>query len=131
MAHLVCGAPLLVLSWPHTLPRLSSCAPGESAPLLVLTSNGAPHPRCATTNIFFKTSNGAPHTRCAISNPGYQWRFPRRCAIGNLRAARYFGQPPTTLTFPTSFSPPPPPSLSRLPPPPHLICTIDSPKLSG
>src|SRR3989337_3617539 len=53
MAHLVCGAPLLVLSWPHTLPRLSSGAPGESVPLLVLTSNGAPHPRCATTNNFF------------------------------------------------------------------------------
>ena len=36
-----------------------------------------------------------------------------------------------TLTFPTSFSPPPPPRLCRLPPPPHLICTIDSSKLGG
>lgn len=52
MAHLVCGAPLLSLSWPHTLSYTYQWRTMESGPLLVLSSNGTPHPRCATTNIF-------------------------------------------------------------------------------
>ena len=60
MAHHIHGAPLLTIFFFKT----SNGAPGDSAPLLVLTSNGTPHTLCATTNnffyFFFKTSNGAP-----------------------------------------------------------------------
>ena len=41
MAHLVCGAPLLVLKKKIKNKIVSSGTPGDSAPLLVLTSNGA------------------------------------------------------------------------------------------
>ena len=70
MAHHVCGAPphtsaplvssLLMAHQTHGAQLLASFfsktingAPGHSAPLLVLTSNGAPHARCATTDNFF------------------------------------------------------------------------------
>src|SRR5215216_2276289 len=73
MAHLECGAPLLVLK-KKLKKKLSVVAHrGCGAPLLVKTSNDALSPGAPLLSLGRvwgqdKTSNGAPHTRCAISN---------------------------------------------------------------
>ena len=52
MAHHTLCAPLLTNFFTFLF-KTSNGAPGYNAPLLVETSNGAPQPRCATTNKFF------------------------------------------------------------------------------
>ena len=62
MAHHKKGAPL-VIKFFHFCIRTNG-ASYQSAPLLVLTSNGAPDMECASTDFFYsffcKTTNGAP-----------------------------------------------------------------------
>ena len=80
--------------------------------------------------IFCKTTNGAPPAGAPlvtrVTNGAYVGGAPLITwdQLDILDSHTY------TLTFPTSFSPPPSPSF-RLNPPPHLISTIDSSKLSG
>ena len=52
MAHQTHGAPLLANFIIFYFSKTINGAPGHSAPLLVLTSNGAPVTPCATTIIF-------------------------------------------------------------------------------
>ena len=63
MAHQTKGAPLVIIFFHFYIH--TNGASYRSAPLLVLTSNGAPDQECASTEFFFilffaKTTNGAP-----------------------------------------------------------------------
>ena len=66
MAHQAQGAPQVTIFFHFS--KHTNGASGQSAPLVVLTSNGAPAAECATTVFFYsffcKTTNGAPLQNC-------------------------------------------------------------------
>ena len=125
MAHPAHGAPLVPKNF-FELVRLSKHTNGasrHSAPLLVVTSNGAPSRRCATNVIFLllllflfcKSSNGAPPGGAPlvtwITNGAFVAGAPlvsgqQQDILDSLSSHTHF--------LPTSFSPPPPPCLGCL-----------------
>ena len=125
MAHPAHGAPLVPIFF-FELVRLSKHTNGAStggAPLLEVTSNGAPARRCATNVIFLllllflfcKSSNGAPPGGAPlvtwITNGAFVAGAPlvsgqQQDILDSLSSHTHF--------LPTSFSPPPPPCLGCL-----------------
>ena len=106
----------------------------DNAPLLVLTSNGAPDKECASTEVFnsffCKTTNGAPPEGA----PLVTWITNGAFRVGAPLVSGQQQDILDSLSYPHSLSPHfilSTSSLSQVPPLFHLISTIDSFNLSG